>query len=133
MEIKKKTLARTVAVIVLILFGVISAYAISGGQKQDQITGNVAITGEYQSVTLKFENYEYVLEPSTLKKGIPVRMEVELDSVYGCMRDIVIKEFNVRKYVREGDNIIEFLPNKAGTIGIACSMNMGRGKFLVVE
>lgn len=87
----------------------------------------------YQDVTLRFKNYEYELSPSTLVKDVPVRMTVDLGSVTRCMRDVVIKQFGVRKYVTQGDNVIEFTPDKAGTIGIACSMNMGRGKFEVVE
>ena len=90
-------------------------------------------TNEVQEVKLTFENYEYKLEPSTLRKDIPVRMEVDLNTVTGCLRDIVISSFNVRKQVKQGDNIIEFTPNKAGTFNIACSMNMGRGKFTVVD
>ena len=91
------------------------------------------VQGEAQKVLLKFENYQYKLEPSELQKGVPVRMEVDLDSVYGCMRDIVIPSFGVDKYVREGNNIIEFTPTKSGTFNIQCSMNMGRGKFSVVK
>lgn len=87
----------------------------------------------YQEILLTFENYEYQLSPSTLVKDVPVRMEVDLNSVYGCMRDVVISAFDVRKYVREGDNIIEFTPDKTGTFNIACSMNMGRGTFKVAE
>ena len=60
-------------------------------------------------------------------------MEVDLDTVYGCMRDVVIPSADVRKYVKDGDNIIEFTPEKAGTFNIMCSMNMGRGKFTVAE
>ena len=98
------------------------------------ITGNVAaVTGGVQEVTLTFENYAYKLSPSRLQEGVPVRMVVDLDSVYGCMRDVVIPAFNVRKYVSEGDNVIEFTPTKSGTINIACSMNMGRGTFEVVS
>lgn len=119
-------------IIVAVIF-----FAITGTptKASNQVTGNVATapTGEYQEVLLTFKNYEYQLEPSTLKKDVPVRMTVDLDSIYGCMRDVVIRDFGVRKYVQPGDNIISFTPTKTGTINIACSMNMGRGQFTVVE
>ena len=87
----------------------------------------------YQQVELKFINYEYKLSPETLLVNVPVRMEVDLDTVYGCMRAIMIPAFNVRQYVNEKNNIVEFTPTKTGTFNIICTMNMGRGKFRVVE
>lgn len=86
-----------------------------------------------QNVKLRYSTYGYILEPSELKMNVPVRMEVDMSTVYGCMRSIVIPAFNVRKTVSESDNIIEFTPDKAGTFNIVCSMNMGRGKFTVVS
>ncbi|MEM3374309.1 MAG: hypothetical protein QXE31_03750 [Candidatus Woesearchaeota archaeon] len=76
-------------------------------------------------------NYE--LQPSVLKKDVPVKMLVDLNSVYGCARSIVIPQFNVFKNVRQGDNIIEFTPTKEGRIRIQCSMNMYVGYFDVVS
>lgn len=89
--------------------------------------------GEPQQVILKVGGPDYILEPSVLKKGVPVRMTVDLASVDGCARDIVISEFGVRKYVKPGDNVIEFIPTKTGIINIACSMNMYRGTFTVSD
>ena len=87
----------------------------------------------YQHVELYFINYEYKLVPENLIAGIPVRMEVDMDTVYGCMRAIMIPAFNVRKYVNDNDNIVEFTPTKTGVFNIMCTMNMGRGTFRVVE
>lgn len=99
----------------------------------NRITGNTPGNGEYQEATLSMKNWEYILTPSTLKKGIPVRMTVDLKTVVGCAADVTIKEFGVRKYVKQGDNVIEFTPTKTGIIPIACSMNMFFGKFEVVD
>jgi hypothetical protein len=93
---------------------------------------NTIPTGDIQNVKLSVSAGTYVLTPSVLKKGIPVRMEVDLGTVVGCSRDIVISAFGVRKYVKSGDNIITFTPTQTGTINIACSMNMYRGTFTVV-
>lgn len=121
-------------VIGIVLFGItgasIDGKGITGNAVKETTTAN---QGDVQEVKLTFKNYEYQLEPSILKKDVPVKMIVDLDSVYGCMRDVVIPSANVKKYVREGDNIIEFTPTKAGEFNIMCSMNMGRGKFIVIE
>lgn len=101
--------------------------------KATQAPDTQSNTGEVENVVLKVVGGRYVLEPSTLKKGIPVRMTADLNSVVGCSRDIVISAFGVRKYVSQGDNVIEFTPTKAGTINIACSMNMYKGTFTVEQ
>jgi uncharacterized protein len=122
-----------VALVVLAAFGFISASALSGGAKTTN-TGNTATSGsnaEVQTAVLQYKNYEYKLTPNTLKKGIPVKITVDTNTVVGCMRDIVIADFNVRKSVTPTDNIIEFTPDKDGTFWIVCSMNMGRGTFSV--
>ena len=119
------------AILVVLGFGGVAAFTSTG----NAITGNVVAktSGEVQDVTLTFENYAYVLTPSSLKLGVPVRMNVDMNTVYGCMRDIRIPAFGVNQYVKEGANIVEFTPTKAGEFQIACSMNMGRGKFKVLE
>jgi hypothetical protein len=88
-------------------------------------------SGKVQNVKLSVSGGSYILTPSILKKDIPVRMEVDLTTVNGCARSVVISAFGVRKYVKEGDNIITFMPTKTGTINIACSMNMYKGTFTV--
>jgi plastocyanin domain-containing protein len=140
MEIKKNTIIIVVSIFAVVLFGAVSAIVLTSEPTQNSINElNTKIgvqnsnTDEVQNVKLSIENYEYKLEPSVLKKDVPVRMVVDLNTVTGCTRDIVISTFKVRKYVSEGDNIVEFTPTKAGTIGIACSMNMARGEFTVVE
>lgn len=89
--------------------------------------------GNVQIVKLSVVNGRYVLEPSTVKKGIPVRLEADLSKMPGCSKSVVISTFNVNKYLTPEDNIIEFTPNKAGIFNIACSMNMYKGTFEVLE
>jgi plastocyanin domain-containing protein len=90
-------------------------------------------SSEVQDVQLKVVGGNYILSPSILKKGVKVHMVVDMSTVVGCSRDIVISSFGVRKAVSPGDNIIEFTPDKTGTINIACSMNMYRGTFQVTD
>jgi plastocyanin domain-containing protein len=86
-----------------------------------------------QEVKLTFDAKGYVVTPSTMTKGVPVRMDVDLGTVKGCMRTVVIDAFNVKKTVKDGDTVIEFTPTKSGPIQIVCGMNMGKGSFTVVE
>ena len=86
-----------------------------------------------QVVKLSFDDKGYVVTPSTVTKGVPVKMEVDLDTVKGCMRTVVIDAFNVKQTVKAGATTIEFTPSKSGAIQIVCGMNMGKGQFTVTE
>jgi len=129
MKIKKNSMY-----LVAILFLVIGGGYFMIGNTNATITGNVIGTnGEVQNVKLYVENGDYVLEPSELKKDVLVRLEADMSKLQGCSRAIVIPAFGVSKSLSSSDNIIEFVPDKAGTFNIACSMNMYLGTFEVLE
>jgi len=86
-----------------------------------------------QLVKLSFDDKGYVVTPPTVTRGVPVKMDVDLDTVKGCMRTVVIDAFNVKQTVKAGATTIEFTPTKSGPIQIVCGMNMGRGQFTVVD
>lgn len=130
MKIKHIALIGVVGLIAAIFIAANFTSAQPQSTQQTSSTQDISKAG-VQNVELSFKNYEYQLNPSTLERGVPVRMEVDLSSVTGCMRDVVIPAFGVRKLVGPGNNIIEFVPDKSGTFNIACSMNMGRGTFIV--
>jgi uncharacterized protein len=128
----------------IIVAGVIAAAIIPRGDAQQVVqpqsnlgttegnTGNSAGDGAVQEVSLSMSGWQYIVEPSTLVAGRPVRMTVDLDTVTGCMRSIVIPTLGVRQTVQPGDNVIEFTPLTTGTIRMTCSMGMGQGSFEVV-
>ena len=117
-----------------------SIFAFSAGYSKESISGNVISakiqtvdSGNVQIVKLRVQGSNYVLEPSTLKKGIPVKIEADVSQMPGCSKSVIISEFNIRKTISNSDNFIEFTPDKSGTFNIACSMNMFRGTFTVLE
>ena len=112
-----------------VLLGLVAAVAVAqasaAAQKPQQ--------PKPQIVKLSFDDKGYVVTPSRVTKGVPVRMEVDLATVKGCMRTVVIAAFDVKKTVKEGDTTIAFTPTKSGEIQIVCGMNMGKGSFTVAE
>jgi plastocyanin domain-containing protein len=117
------------AVTLLIVLPVMALLAVSGpsaAQASSQAQ-------KAQSVKLTFDDKGYVVTPETVTKGVPVRMTVDLNTVKGCMRTVVINAFNVKQTVKEGSTTIEFTPTKSGKIEIICGMNMGKGSFTVVD
>lgn len=92
-----------------------------------------AVNGGAQEVQLTVQGGSYMPNPIRVKKGVPVRLVADLNSVRGCASSIVIPDFGVRKAVRAGDNVIEFTPDKSGTFQFSCSMGMYRGTIVVEE
>ena len=134
-SIKRSTLWKVGMIIGVIMFLAVLIFFLLRDNFGGSLTGNSIAAGdnEIQKAELYMKNYEYKVEPSVLKKGIPVRMAVDVDSLVGCARGVVIKDFGIRKSVTKTDNIIEFTPDQTGTINIACSMNMYHGTFTVIE
>ena len=130
---KSKNLFFSIAVLAMIVFGGLAL--IKGNSQTAPIggTGSGTDSGNVQVVKLYVQGSSYVLEPSEIKKGIPVRIEADISKMPGCSRSIVISAFGIRKTLTASDNTITFTPDKAGTFNIACSMNMYLGTFTVLE
>lgn len=130
-------IVKVIAFVLIILIGVMVIKSFATGST-GLPTGNVIAvdsvnTGEAETVEVSFKNYEYYPSPIVLKKNVPVRLVFDLDTVQGCMRAVRIPAFDIEKYVKEGDNVIEFTPDKAGEFSIMCSMGMGTGVIKVEE
>lgn len=120
----KTAVAAVAAVVMAVTFAMPGTVLAQPGKDQG---------AKVQIVKLSFDDKGYVVTPSTVTKGVPVKMEVDLTTVKGCMRTVVIDAFNVKQTVKEGATTIEFTPTKSGKIEIICGMNMGKGSFTVVE
>lgn len=106
----------------------------TGGNAGTTGTGVATVgPGNVQNAKLALVDFSYKLTPNKLVKGVPVRIEVDASTLSGCMVNVVIKDFNVRKKITAKDNIIEFTPDKTGVFWITCSMGMGPGSFEVVN
>ena len=129
MKIKKNILYLT-GMVLLIVFGFIFLNLNFGKAEGPAINWQ---NQEIQVVKLSVEEGRYVLEPSEIKKNVLTRVEGDLQNMPGCSKSIVIPAFKVSKTFSSGDNFVEFIPDKSGTFNIACSMNMYRGTFSVLE
>lgn len=91
------------------------------------------IKEEYQELkfNLDYNNYEDII----VQKDIPVKMIIHVDEKYltGCNSEIVLKDFNIKKKLEVGDNVIEFTPTKVGTYTYTCYMNMIKNNIKVID
>ncbi len=95
---------------------------------------NIAqINGDYQEVTTSLEYGTY--PAITVKAGTSVKWTITAGQgmINGCNNEIIIPEYNLNIKLKEGDNVIEFTPDKTGSFGYSCWMGMIRSSITVVE
>jgi len=88
---------------------------------------------EYQVVKMDLTYRGYLPNVLFVKKDIPVRWIINVKQMSGCTDEIIMPEYNIKKSLEYGENVIEFTPKKLGDIKFSCWMQMVWGKFVVTE
>ena len=109
----------------------------SGGSVVEQLEAKGYAVAELQDgvqvveAQLKSSGYPSIV----VQKGVPVRFNLVADdnALNGCNETVEFPAYDVEKRLRAGDNIIEFTPEKTGTITYTCWMGMIRGSIEVVD
>ena len=117
----------------LALSGFSFPYIPFGAGNSARTSGVATMKDGVQIVTTRLSPGRY--EPITVQKGIPVKwvIQAQKSDINGCNNEIVIPEFNTRKKLQAGDNIIEFTPADTGTFAYSCWMGMIRSRITVVD
>jgi hypothetical protein len=98
------------------------------------VTNNVAVVkGDYQEVTILLTSNAYA--PIIVQKGIPVRFNIQANEqdINGCNGTVVIPEYKLETVLKPGSNLLEFTPDKSGTIPYSCWMGMVTSTIKVVD
>jgi sulfite exporter TauE/SafE len=85
----------------------------------------------FQTAEMTVDYNGYTPNVLYVKKGILVHWIINVKQLSGCTSQILMPDFNIRKNLKVGENIIEFTPNKVGEIKFSCGMKMIWGKFIV--
>lgn len=109
-------------------FPVFSLSFSSGKERQE-----AKVQDGVQVVETTLSPYGY--EPITVQEGIPVKWTIKAEegSLTGCNRAILIPEYEIQKTLEIGENVIEFIPTKAGTYSYSCWMGMLRSSITVLK
>jgi sulfite exporter TauE/SafE/copper chaperone CopZ len=86
-----------------------------------QIINSVLSSGRYPDIAVE--------------AGTPVKWIIDAPqgSVNGCNGRMLIREYGIEYSFKTGENVVEFTPEKAGTIWYSCWMGMIRGSVTVTE
>jgi len=89
-------------------------------QKDVQIVNSTLLPNRYPAITVQ--------------EGIPVRWIINAPpgSITGCNNRMIIREYGIQYTFKNGDNVIEFTPTRAGRFSYSCWMAMIYGTITVM-
>lgn len=115
-------------VIAALLVGIISWWFLG---KHEETAGTASGHGDHQSATVVVKGG---YSPSTivLKKGVPAKLNFELQDKTACLSHVVFDQLGVNADLsKQPTTQIDIPTDQAGTINFACGMNMFHGKVVV--
>lgn len=109
--------------------------SLTSGSNKDTFVGTSAeMRDGKQVVRMVATASGYSPNKFIVKKDIPVRWEIDGQEIYGCQGTLQSPQAGIQlTYLKEGENVFEFIPKEAGIINFSCSMGMFSGQFKVVE
>lgn len=91
------------------------------------------ITNGVQEVNMEVSGSGYSPNSFVIKKGVPVKWNVNVKQLTGCNSELIMNQYGIDKKLKQGINEIDFTPDKDGTITFSCGMGMLKGSFIVTE
>jgi plastocyanin domain-containing protein len=93
--------------------------------------GEISDVSEKGEVDILVEG-GYKPEAISVKAGKKTILNFTRKDQSSCLEEIVIPDFKIRRYLPVGEKIsVEIHPDKPGSYGFACGMNMFHGKIIV--
>jgi sulfite exporter TauE/SafE len=97
------------------------------------ITGNVILVDGVQEINMKVDRYGWEPDSFVLKKGVPVRWNINVVELTGCNNEIVVRDYGIAAKLKGGTNVVEFTPTESGIVRWSCWMGMIPGTFIVTD
>ena len=94
---------------------------------------SVVIDGDVQVVKMEVDRSGWSPDSFVLKKGVPVRWEINVVELTGCNNEILVRDYGIDAKLEKGMNIVEFTPDEVGTVRWSCWMGMIPGTFIVTD
>lgn len=86
-----------------------------------QVVNSVLAPGRYPSITVQ--------------AGVPVQWVIDAPegSINGCNYRMMVRDYDIEYTFHTGENVVEFTPEKAGTVRYSCWMGMIYGNIFVTD
>ncbi|MFA6064628.1 MAG: sulfite exporter TauE/SafE family protein [archaeon] len=91
------------------------------------------VESPFQVIHMDVTNAGWLPNSFVLKKGVPVKWIINGKELNGCNSGINVPAYNLNFSIKQGEQTIEFTPDKVGVIQWSCWMGMIQGTFVVRE
>ena len=91
------------------------------------------INNGVQEINMEVSASGYSPNSFVLKKGVPAKWNVNVPQLFSCTNELIMNAYGIDVHLKQGLNVVEFTPDKIGTIQFTCGMGMLRGSFIVTE
>ncbi|MFZ5500403.1 MAG: sulfite exporter TauE/SafE family protein, partial [Candidatus Micrarchaeota archaeon] len=99
----------------------------------DATSSNITIVDDVQIIKMEVTAYGWQPNSFVLKKGVPVRWEIDAKELNGCNNEIIVRDYGLDIKLKKGLQVVEFTPDKEGVVRWSCWMGMIPGQFVVVD
>ena len=108
----------------------LSAFLFPVKTPTDSVQAEVSDGVQIINSVLKSNKYPSIV----VKENMPVRWIIDAPqgSINGCNNEMFIPEYNIRHEFKQGENIVEFIPQKKGRFLYTCWMGMISGVITVI-
>ncbi|WP_432662326.1 sulfite exporter TauE/SafE family protein [Wukongibacter baidiensis] len=106
---------------------------IGGTEEKISETNQIEMKDGKQIINLTIKSNQYVPDVKVVKAGVPVQINLDVLSVNGCNNPISIPQYGIERNLMSKDNIIEFTPDKEGSVTITCWMGMITTQLVAVN
>ena len=112
-------------------FGGISGLNKSNIDYENNITASIEDGFQVIRMTQSYDGYS----PNgfIIAKDIPVKWIIDASAPNSCSSSIISPKLGIKKYLNQGENVIEFTPENTGEIKFSCAMGMYTGKFIIID
>ena len=107
--------------------------AIKGQFNSQGVSSNISSVGNSQVIQMSVDASGWTPNSFVLKKGVPVRWEIDVKELTGCNKEIIVRDYNLDIKLKQGLNIVEFTPTEEKTVMWSCWMGMIPGSFIVTD
>lgn len=90
-------------------------------------------TENFQTVRMDVTGSGYSPAKLSIKKEVPVKWIINVKQLTGCNEVLLVPEYNLNINLVQGEQTIEFTPNKSGIVSWSCGMGMLWGSFTVTD
>ncbi|MBU1071235.1 sulfite exporter TauE/SafE family protein [Patescibacteria group bacterium] len=99
-------------------------------------TNKLGTAGVVKDVQVIKMDVDYSFKPTKfkIKKGVPVRWEINGINISGCTDEVIIPKLGISSgKLKKGLNVVEFTATKEGVLPFSCWMGMVGGQFIVTD